>query len=238
MTELLEAAAAAERMVEKDYLHLIPVSGRDRFGMARSGLELLPRLIELPERFMAFRQIVGEANRQFPDHKISEPGDGFVMAAGLSALFIALTATDLEDGIKEAVHLGKDTDTLAAMVGAVLGARFGEQGIPERWRKGLVNADQVALRGEALLEKSVEGLKLRDLVSMEAELTRQEEKGRAEFIGKLEAKGEFRPPAPKKPKPRPAPLPEGPPPEPDQALKLSRRGKRKKPERVKAPWKK
>lgn len=229
--DLLEPAAAAERMVEREYIHLIPVACMDRFGLALSGLQLLPRLYELPSEKMAFNQIVAEANRQFPEHKITEPGQGFVMAAGLSALFIALAAPDFEDGVLRAVRLGKDTDTMAAIVGAILGARLGESAIPGPWRAKLVNAGQVAARGEALLNKCFDGLAIKDLVKMETELTVKEEELRKAFILKQEQRGEIRPSAPKKDQqevPTPAYMPSA----------LDRKKKRQKTRREKAPWKK
>ncbi len=229
--DLLDAAAAAERVVEKEYIHFIPIAGMDRFGMALAGLKLLPRLYDLPSEKMAFNQITAEANRQFPEHKITEPGQGFVMAAGLSALFIALGAPDFEDGVLRAVHLGKDTDTMAAIVGAILGARLGESAIPAPWRDKLVNADQVAWRGEALLQKNWEGLTVKDLVKMETDLTGREEKERQALVLKFEQKGGLRPP-PKKTKKEAAPAPAYMP------SALDRKKKRQKTTREKAPWKK
>jgi ADP-ribosylglycohydrolase len=183
VNDILEAAEEAERLVEKDYLHRIPVVCMDRLGLARSAVSLLPRLLELLEQKMVLKQIVVEANRQFPEHKITEPGQGFVMAAGLTSLYFALTATNYEEAVLEVVRLGKDTDTMAAIVGSVTGARFGESSIPENWLRGLVNAEQVGLRGEALFEKSFSGLAIKEVVAMEAELTKKEEDERRTFFG-------------------------------------------------------
>lgn len=46
----------------------------------------------------------------------------------------------IEAGLKEAIEAGGDTDSNAAMVGALLGARLGEDGIPESWRRRFPNA--------------------------------------------------------------------------------------------------
>jgi len=229
--ELTDMVLLAEEMVEKEYIHLVPISCMDRFGMVKSAVEMLPRLPELPERNMALKQIVAEANRQFPEHKITEAGQGFVMAAGITSLFIALTASDLEDGIVEAVSLGKDTDTMAAIVGAIMGARWGEESLPEKWKEALVNYDQVALRGEALLYKSAEGLGLKNIVKMETELTAREVREREEIIARLEQKGEYDKTAKPKPKPKKEEAKERVPTE------RERKKKKQKPKRVKAPWK-
>ncbi len=231
LSDLVDVAGQAEDMAKKDYIHLVPVSCMDRFGLVRSAVEMLPRLVELPERSMARKQIVAEANRQFPTHKITEPGQGFVMAAGVTALYIAMTASNVEDGVIEAVSIGKDTDSMAAIVGSIMGARWGEESIPETWRSGLVNADQVALRGEALLYKTGEGLGLKDLVSMEAEFTRREVREREELIAKLTKKGEYTPAARPRAKSKKEEA------KPRMPTQEERKKKKQKPRRVKAPWK-
>lgn len=242
LRELSDAAPGVEQMLEREFIHLIPIPLMARLGSAASGMRLLPRLTELPEQRMAFNQIIAEANRQYPDHKITEAGQGFVMASGLSALFIGLTAPDYEDAVKTAVLLGKDTDTTAAIAGAIAGARWGEDAIPERWRRGLRNGKQVGLRGDALCWREAEGLGLKDLVRMETELTILEVRERDAFILANTAKQDGEPgnrPPKKKPAspPAPAPVAEKKPDAPPTPTELIRRGKKQKPERKKAPWK-
>ncbi|HZP82530.1 MAG TPA: ADP-ribosylglycohydrolase family protein, partial [Chthonomonadaceae bacterium] len=45
--------------------------------------------------------------------------------------------TDYRSGILEIVRCGGDTDTTAAILGGILGAAVGEDGIPPEWRDGL-----------------------------------------------------------------------------------------------------
>lgn len=58
-----------------------------------------------------------------------------------AAYWLVLNAIDFEEGVARAVNLGGDAATLGAVVGGLLGARFGEQAIPERWT-GLVKMRQ------------------------------------------------------------------------------------------------
>ena len=44
---------------------------------------------------------------------------------------------DFEESIVRAVNDTKDNDTIAAIVGAVVGALHGKEGIPDRWVAGL-----------------------------------------------------------------------------------------------------
>ncbi|MCO5969855.1 ADP-ribosylglycohydrolase family protein [Actinoallomurus sp. WRP6H-15] len=60
--------------------------------------------------------------------------NGFVVPA-LQAAWSAVTCTgSLPDGLVTAVRVGNDTDTVAAIAGAMLGARYGLSAVPAEWR--------------------------------------------------------------------------------------------------------
>jgi len=51
-----------------------------------------------------------------------------------SACYVAVAySPDFLDAIRTAVSLGGDTDTIAGMVGAIVGAHVGERGLPAEW---------------------------------------------------------------------------------------------------------
>ena len=51
-----------------------------------------------------------------------------------SAFYLALAySPDFQDAIRAAISLGGDTDTIAGMVGAIVGAHVGERGLPAEW---------------------------------------------------------------------------------------------------------
>lgn len=50
-----------------------------------------------------------------------------------AALYAFLSGDDYESVIRRAIRLGGDTDTIAAMAGAIAGARWGFDAIPEKW---------------------------------------------------------------------------------------------------------
>jgi poly(ADP-ribose) glycohydrolase ARH3 len=51
-----------------------------------------------------------------------------------SACYIAFTySPDFCEAIQAAISLGGDTDTIAGMVGAIVGAHVGEKGLPVEW---------------------------------------------------------------------------------------------------------
>ena len=97
------------------------------------GLDLLP-----PARQAAWREWIDAATGAEPG---SFANNGFTVAA-LQAAWAAITSTANETdptahvmaGIEAAVHAGNDTDTVAAIAGSLLGARYGRSAIPADWR--------------------------------------------------------------------------------------------------------
>jgi poly(ADP-ribose) glycohydrolase ARH3 len=83
-----------------------------------------------------------------------------VLGAGVSALEsvpAALCAAERAESFEEActyaVQIGGDADTIAAMAGAVAGARFGASAIPRRWLDGLEDNERGRTYVEALAER-------------------------------------------------------------------------------------
>lgn len=60
-----------------------------------------------------------------------------------TAIFSFLAYTNFADSLVYAVSLGGDTDTIAAMCGAIAGAKYGLEGIPERWLGNLENREYI-----------------------------------------------------------------------------------------------
>ena len=56
-------------------------------------------------------------------------------AVGLAFGIITSARLNFEDAVLGAVNIGRDTDTIAAIAGAICGAFHGIQSIPERWVK-------------------------------------------------------------------------------------------------------
>jgi len=74
----------------------------------------------------------------------SLPGDfshqqGWVLIAFQNAFYRLLHAKDTEQAIIETVGEGGDTDTNGAICGALMGAVYGVESIPDRWRNAVLN---------------------------------------------------------------------------------------------------
>jgi ADP-ribosylglycohydrolase len=95
----------------------------------REGLAYLP-----PSRRKPWASRLDEAEAAPPHHF---GPNGFVVPA-LQAAWSAVTRTaSLPDGLVAAVRAGDDTDTVAAIAGALLGARHGASAVPAQWRSAV-----------------------------------------------------------------------------------------------------
>ncbi|MDF2092575.1 ADP-ribosylglycohydrolase family protein [Knoellia sp. 3-2P3] len=127
-----------------------------RLAVSEGRLDLLKGLDLLPaERRAQWCDWITEATEAMPQHLSP---NGFTVTA-LQAAWAAITSTDHHDGsplhlqraLTAAVQAGDDTDTVAAIAGALLGARYGASAVPFRWRRrvhgwpGLRGRDLVGL---------------------------------------------------------------------------------------------
>jgi ADP-ribosyl-[dinitrogen reductase] hydrolase len=71
-------------------------------------------------------------------------------------LYTLLTAPDYERGVLWAISLGGDTDTNAAVAGALLGCRHGPDSIPARWLAPLRERDRIERVAGDLANRSPE----------------------------------------------------------------------------------
>lgn len=99
-----------------------------------------------PDRvYQCALETLGEANldhtarRCLKDAESHPPADyersqGWVLIALQNAFFQLLHSPNLEQGVVDTVRRGGDTDTNAAIAGALLGAVWGAQAVPQQWR--------------------------------------------------------------------------------------------------------
>lgn len=85
----------------------------------------------------AVHDVITAAEHAPPDDFTHQ--QGWVMIAFRNALFQLLSAASLEEGVVQTIAGGGDTDTNAAIAGALLGAVHGEQAIPTQWRQGILS---------------------------------------------------------------------------------------------------
>lgn len=64
-----------------------------------------------------------------------QPHEGWVLIALQNAFFRLLHSDGFEQGVIDTVRIGGDTDTNAAIAGALLGAHHGREAVPLQWRQ-------------------------------------------------------------------------------------------------------
>ena len=74
------------------------------------------------------------ASARAPEQALPELGQGWVAEEALAvALYCALRAASLEEGVIMAANITGDSDSTAAITGNLLGALWGVDALPERW---------------------------------------------------------------------------------------------------------
>ncbi len=82
-------------------------------------------------------------------------GSGYVVHCLEASLWAAARGRDFREAVLLAVNLGDDTDTTAAVTGAICGAMHGARAIPESWVAGLVRGDMVRSLAEQLADRVI-----------------------------------------------------------------------------------
>lgn len=80
---------------------------------------------------------------------------GYVVDALQAGLYYALDAETAEEAIVRAINAGGDTDTVGAITGAVAGAGFGDDALPQKWLDAIDESDELRRLAHELTELSV-----------------------------------------------------------------------------------
>ena len=104
---------------------------------------------EVVDAVTAIKEVVaGDTNPEDVDLMNS----GYVVTTLQAGLYHGLTGETAENAIIDAVMMGGDTDTIGAVAGAVAGARFGGEALPDRWLEEITEADELEQLGRSLAD--------------------------------------------------------------------------------------
>lgn len=84
-----------------------------------------------------------------PPEEMEGSKAGWVLRALQNAFYRLLHSASFEEALVETVGCGGDTDTNAAICGALLGAVYGRDAIPARWRRSVLTCRPVVETGAA-----------------------------------------------------------------------------------------
>lgn len=106
----------------------------------------------------AIRRVLREQQEDLP---LAVPGEfGYVVHCVEIAFWYGTHARTLEDALIFLAQAGGDTDTNAALAGALLGARDGEAGIPPRWIDRVPGAHGIRVLADRLVGASASGSRI------------------------------------------------------------------------------
>lgn len=93
------------------------------------------------ESLEKYSRILKENIKKVPLDDISS--SGYVVDTLEASLWCLLVHDNFEDTILEAINLGNDTDTIAAITGSMAGIIYGINSMPEEWLNTLIKKDYV-----------------------------------------------------------------------------------------------
>jgi ADP-ribosyl-[dinitrogen reductase] hydrolase len=151
---LLEEAPALSRLTHWDgrcqtacLAVTLAVAALVRGEPARDAVVAAVAAVEDREGGEELAHLVDEAGRA---RRIDGPDMGFTLFTAGIALQVAADGLGVEEGLRHVVGLGGDTDTNAAVAGALLGALHGVEGLPPAWLERLHDGAEIRAEAEAL----------------------------------------------------------------------------------------
>ena len=70
-------------------------------------------------------------------------GSGYVVRSLIASIWCLLHTNSYKEAVLEAVNLGEDTDTTAAIVGGIAGLYYGVDDIPKEWLVKIAKLDYI-----------------------------------------------------------------------------------------------
>jgi len=108
----------------------------------RSGSQHPQTLVEGALTRACIALSLGARAEEFMNKSAGRRGNAWQITA--TAIYCALHHDNFRDGVIAAVKIGGDADTRGAIAGAILGARFGLEGIPAEYKIGLYQFERLA----------------------------------------------------------------------------------------------
>jgi ADP-ribosylglycohydrolase len=94
----------------------------------------------------------------FEEDEISS--SGYVVDTLEASIWCLMTTDSYEEAVLQAVNLGRDTDTVATVTGALAGLLYGFDNIPEKWRQQIARSEDIIDLAERLARNLFKDLKI------------------------------------------------------------------------------
>lgn len=126
-------------------------------GYLRGERDVIPEVLEVLQRRGALEEVLAAVRRVPGERREDLPITGAAAGYAVHCMEIALWAAHHESSLEQAliwlVNAGGDTDTNAAVAGGLLGARDGEEAVPERWIAALPDPDYLRALADRLTRR-------------------------------------------------------------------------------------
>ena len=119
-------------------MSLLKDKGKDGI---EDGLKKVKRYLNACAEFTPYERIFKNDFATLPRDEIKS--SGYVVDTLEAAIWCLLTSENYRDCVLEAVNLGDDTDTVAAVAGGLAGALYGYDAIPKEWLDTLKRRDYI-----------------------------------------------------------------------------------------------
>jgi ADP-ribosylglycohydrolase len=123
-----EGALLVARAARAFHLGLDPLEGTTSPAFT-SAMDQLRESLKKGESPMDFARIIGG----------SKGVSGYIVHTVAVAFHAAISASDFRSAVIQSVDCGGDTDTVAAIAGALAGVRFGPEAVPSEWCEGVLD---------------------------------------------------------------------------------------------------
>ena len=127
-----------------EYARLL-LDGMDKFAAYRQLQDemrlSLPVLVGDPAEIALLGRLMSGSLADQPEGRIR--GSGYVLHTLEASLWCLLTTDNYRDAVLRAVNLGEDTDTTAAVTGALAGMCYGAGQIPTEWLAQLARREEI-----------------------------------------------------------------------------------------------
>ncbi len=185
LIEVAEFCKTAEVWYQENYPNRFALPEKKPEAMSRTFEELAVQYKDAPDNLAAW---ICDNASSYIGTKIVHATQGHALTIlPLALVRLLTTGQDFSGALTTTLNLGREADKLGALVGCWAGAVHGLSGIPQDWQTGLVNGNEIKLRGEALARRK-KGLVGKDLLDMELGLTQKEAEERRKYMPKEPAK--------------------------------------------------
>ena len=109
----------------------------------RNGLKKAQDYYKNDSECLAFKRLFSLNFADLPKGEIKS--SGYVVDTLEAAIWCLLNSCSYKETVLQAINLGGDTDTIAAVSGGLAGVLYGKNGVPKDWLELIIDKDNILL---------------------------------------------------------------------------------------------